>query len=218
MIELKDTEIKIQEFVTTHKVLPKHTDFQIEHFMVGKECSINSRIWQCIREINVRKDTLVALNLEYEDAKDNIELAKIKIDVINHKPTFKKNRELRELEKRKKQIIIRKQERIVRNLENNLAELEKRKHSILLECKTLLDVFNRYNPQNKVIDIDDNQNQLEYWNAKLLEEINVNAMCGQPIGTELVKSVLALPDNAQVKIQFVNLLTNHGKKSLNSTN
>lgn len=214
MSELAEIEKKLEEFTKTHHLLPKHTDFQIEHFMIGKETGKNGKIWQCIRELNARKDNLEALNLEIEQTKDNLELAKIKCEIYKIKKTFNKNFQLENLNKRKKDILIRKQDRLITNIENSLHKLHERKQSILLECKKIIEVFNQHNPQNKVIDIDDKDNQLEYWNNKLLEEINLNAMLGMPVGLEIVKSVLALPENSQVKVQLVNAMVNNGKKLL----
>lgn len=214
MSDLENIENKLNEFVEKHHLLPKHTDFQIEHFMIGKESSKNGKIWQCVRELGSRKENLDSLQLEQEQTQDNLELAKIKLDIIKARTVFNKNFQIENLNKRKKEILIRKQERTIKNIEKSLEKLKERKLSILLECKKIIEVFNHYNPQNKVIDIDDKDNQLEYWNSKFLEEINLSAMLGLPVGVEIVKSVLALPENSQVKNQLVNAMVNNGKKLL----
>ena len=64
-------EKEVSNFCKKHHFLPKHTDFQIEHFMIGKECTTNARLWQCVREINSRNDILESLNMEIEQTKDN---------------------------------------------------------------------------------------------------------------------------------------------------
>ena len=218
---MSDTQLiekEIIEFSKKHHILPKHTDFQIEHFMIGKECTTNAKIWQCVREINSRNDILESLNLEIDQTKDNLELAKIKLESIKLKKTFNKNKDQEILNKRKKEIIVRKQERVIFSTESNLLKLQERKKSVLLECKKLIEIFHLYNPNNDVIDIDSKESQIEYWNRKLLEEVNLNTMLGMPVGIEVVRSILALPDESQVKKQLVNAMVNNGKKLIDSTN
>jgi hypothetical protein len=53
------------------------TNFQIEKFIIGKEHSFHGRMWQCMREIETRYDSLVNINFEIENQKDDIILKKI---------------------------------------------------------------------------------------------------------------------------------------------
>ena len=210
----KNIEEQLNSLTEKHKVLPKHTNFQIEHFMLGKETTTNGKLWQCIRELNSRKENLAAVNLEMEEAQDNLELAKLKLEYFKNKPTFRKNVVLEKIANQKKEILIRKHERRLKNLQSAMLKIAERKEAILAECAKIIDVFNKYNPDNKVIDIDDEKNQLEYWNSRLIEEVNLNAMCGFAPSVELIKSVLAMPDDSQVKIQLGNAMSG-AKKLLN---
>ena len=67
------------------------------------------------------------------------------------------------------------------------------------------------------VDINDPNAQLEFWNSKFHAELNLTAMLNHPINPELVKSVLALPNESQAKIQLENALNNVGKKLLNQS-
>ena len=207
-------EEQLNALTEKHKVLPKHTDFQIEYFMLGKESTTNGKLWQCIRELNSRKENLSAVNLEIEETKDNLELANLKLEYLKNKTTFRKNIALEKIESKKKEILIRKHERRLKNLENSFAKVFERKEAILAECKKIIEVFNKYNPDNKAIDIDDEKNQLEYWNSRLMEEINLSSMCGVPPSVELIKSILAMPNDSNVKIKLGNAMAG-AKKLLN---
>ena len=85
---------KIKEIITKHKVSSKHSDFQIENFMIGKEYTKQSRIWQCIRELQNRYESLQNLELELEQAKNNIELHSnlkyVYIKIASHKYKIRK--------------------------------------------------------------------------------------------------------------------------------
>lgn len=214
MSELNEVEKQLADITAKHKVLPKHTNFQIEYFMLGKEPTINGKIWQCIRELDTRNQNLNAVNLEIEEAKDNIELAKLKLEYIKSKPTFRKSVNLETLAVKKKEINLRKLQRRINSMEATLSKTLERKEAILLECKTIIEVFNKINPDNRLIDIDNKENQSEYWNNKFAEEINLSAMLGMPPSAELIKSVLALPDNSPTKIQLTNAISG-AKKLLN---
>lgn len=214
MANIDNIEKQIEELALKHKVLPKHSDFQIEHFMLGKEVTTNGKIWQCIRELGSRNDNIKAVNLELEETIDNIELAKLKLEYHKNKPTFRKNIQLEQLAKQKKEIYIRKLNRRIQNLQDSILKIQDRKEAILRECKVIIEVFNKLNPENKVIDIDNKDNQIEYWNTKLADEININALLGIPPSPELIKSVLALPNDSPTKIQLTNAFAG-AKKLLN---
>ncbi len=51
-------------------------------------------------------------------------------------------------------------------------------------------------------DFDDLDAQKDYWNHKLGEEINLRILMHQPIDTELAKTVLALPEDISIKVDF----------------
>ena len=131
-----------------------------------------------------------------------------------NKPTFRKNIQLEQLAKQKKEIYIRKLNRRIQNLQDSILKIQDRKEAILRECKVIIEVFNKLNPENKVIDIDNKDNQIEYWNTKLADEININALLGIPPSPELIKSVLALPNDSPTKIQLTNAFAG-AKKLLN---
>ena len=57
---------KCREILSKYNVPQRHSDFQIEKFIIGKEHSFNGRMWQCMREIETRYESLVNINFEIE--------------------------------------------------------------------------------------------------------------------------------------------------------
>lgn len=214
----ENIESKLDAIVHEHKILPKHTNFQIEYFMIGKEFTTEGKVWQCIRELSARQDTLKNINLEISDTEDNLQLIKIKIEKLKAKSTFSKNRDIEVLNQKQKEIQIRKQERKLQSLLNLQKNVQERKQAVLSECEKLIDIFGRLNPENKAINIDDDQNQLAYWNSKLNEEVTLSSVLGYPLGVDVVKSIIALPSTAPVRAQILSAMESQGKKMLNSNN
>ena len=52
----------------------RHSYFQLKYFVIGKEPTLQAQMWQCLRELQARKETIDSLALEIEDTKDQIEL------------------------------------------------------------------------------------------------------------------------------------------------
>ena len=52
----------------------RHSYFQLKYFVIGKEPTLQAQMWQCLRELQARKETLDGITLEIDDTKDQIEL------------------------------------------------------------------------------------------------------------------------------------------------
>lgn len=203
---------KIKQIITKHKVSSKHSDFQIENFMIGKEYTKQSKIWQCIRELQNRYESLQNLELELEQAKDNIELQKLKIQKTKLKLPKSNVLEIKFIEEKEIQIVVRKKERLLKTLESTLNKLEDKKEVLLAESKKILEIFNNLAKDSEVLDWDNQTAQNEYWNTKFKYELNVYTLLGHPINPELAKSILSLPDTAPIRSQFAAALIENQKK------
>ena len=184
---------KIKEIITKHKVSSKHSDFQIENFMIGKEYTKQSRIWQCIRELQNRYESLQNLELELEQAKDNIELQKLKIQKTKLKLPKSNVLEIKFIEEKEIQIV-----------DGNYAAIGK--------IEKILEIFSNLTKDSEVLDWDNQTAQNEYWNTKFKYELNVYTLLGHPINPELAKSILSLPDTAPIRSQFAAALIENQKK------
>ena len=203
---------KIKEIITKHKVSSKHSDFQIENFMIGKEYTKQSRIWQCIREHQNRYESLQNLELELEQAKDNIELQKLKIQKTKLKLPKSNVLEIKFIEEKEIQIVVRKKERLLKTLESTLNKLEDKKEVLLAESKKILEIFSNLTKYSEVLDWDNQTAQNEYWNTKFKYELNVYTLLGHQINPELAKSILSLPDTEPIRSQFAAALIENQKK------
>ena len=218
MSEPELVEKELNEILEKHKILPKHTDFQIENFMIGKEFTLAGRVWQCVRELSTRQEALLNINLEIEETNDNLQLQEIKYEKLKLKSIFNKKNDIQALNQKQKEIFLRKKERQIRVIKQKQVSLDERKKSIVAESSKILELFKKYNPENKIIDIEDKKTQLDYWNEKLDQELGLTSVLGHPLSMELVRSVLALPNEAPVKMQMNLALENAGKKLLNQSN
>lgn len=205
----------IKEICNRFKLPQRHTDFQIENFIIGKETSICGQMWQCIRELQNRLDILESIDLELIDAKENMELAEIDLDKLqlkNKKEDFADCDKTVLLKKRKKEILILKQKRKIDSYERSITRTKSKKEDVQAESETLLNIFRRLINEHSFVDINDPAAQLEFWNSKFGTDLNLTAMLNHPLNSELVKSVLALPKESTVKIQLQKALESISNK------
>ena len=212
---MNDIVKELKDICDNYNLPQRHTDFQIEHFIIGKESSFYGRIWQCLRELQQRYETIQAVDCELLDIEDNIKLEEIelkKLEIKNKNYESPISPELAELKKQKREIILRKQIRKVESYKKSLEKTNHRKMEVLSECRKFIEVFKALINDKPFVDINDPQAQLEFWNAKFSSELNLHAMLNHPMNAELVKSVLALPNESNIKGQLINAFDNLGKK------
>ena len=101
----------IKDLLDKNIVCNRHSDFQIEKFIVGKETTPNSQAWQCLRELESRYDSLVSLEMEVANILDDIEIKKIEIEEELERNT------------KKSKFIVRKIERTIESLKMNHQKL-----------------------------------------------------------------------------------------------
>ena len=82
---MSDIQNKVKDLCEKYKLPQRHTDFQIEHFIVGKECSIYGKVWQCIRELQTRLDTLDAIDMELEELHDSLNYENLNLKKLQYK-------------------------------------------------------------------------------------------------------------------------------------
>ena len=66
--------------ILNYEMAERHSYFQMKYFIVNKEPTTQSKMWQCLREIKSRYESLQALDLEIDESKDNLELIDININ------------------------------------------------------------------------------------------------------------------------------------------
>lgn len=175
--------------------------FQLKYFVLGKQPTIQSQFWACMRELKTRKEKVESINLEIEEMQDQLELLGIQEKRQAEEQEFGTDLERHEA-KIKLRILNRKRKAInntLDNLENQLKFTEQEINFIVQYFDALLKV-------EPLKDYDDLEVQTEYWNEKLTEEINLRILLKQPINIELAKEILSLNDDTPIKLELINFL------------
>ena len=205
--------------ILKHEVVQRHSYFQLKYFLIGKEPTIQAQMWQCLKELKTRNDSLKALELELQDSKDNIELLDIDIEKttldMNPKqnmfgidsPTDEKGLQYLALEKRSNLIKLRKLERQKTSVEENLVQLFDRKKWIEEECHFFIETFKNLEKLEPLKHFDDFECQKQYWSEKLSQKLNLKMLTSNQIDSELIETIVSLPDDMSIKNKTLNTLS-----------
>lgn len=185
---------KIKEILDKEIVVSRHSDFQIEKFIIGKELTPSAQAWQCIREIKSRYESLNSLELEIENLLDDMEIKKIEIEEEKEKNT------------RKTPFLVRKLERSLRSLELTHQKLLENKRNNESECVKLVEMFNKIEATGLVKKWNDPAAQMEYFENKFGNELNLDFLLGNPVNKELVRSILQLDNSSKLKHNFLDFI------------
>jgi hypothetical protein len=183
------------------EVVNRHSFFQLQHFLIGKEPTNQSKMWQCLKELQSRKDNLESIEIQIDEHKDDIDLENLKILEIEEKEN---SENLSEINKKRTIITKKKIKRKISSINRAVVELLNKKKNIEEECDFFIKTFNVINSSEPLKHFDDLESQKAYWGTKLLEKINLKLILNSNIDTELVETILALPDDIQIKKFMVN--------------
>lgn len=186
--------------ILVNEVAQRHSFFQLKYFLIGKEPTTQAKMWQCLRELKSRKDSLEALDLEIEETKDNIELLDIQrerqmIDCLQP--------EVDENVKKERRIYIRQTMRKKAAAEKNLVTINEKKKWIEEECVFFLATFKNLQKVEPLKHFDDIEAQKEYWGERLSQKLNIKMLTHGQLDTEMVETIMALPDDVPVKKQSI---------------
>jgi len=200
---------KADEILGTHTLADRHSYFQLKNYIIGKEHTLHGKMWQCVRELKTRRDSIDAIKLQIEDVNDKLELIDIK--KIKHTSAVKmlnsgEDSTCTELDKREYAIQLRQLSRDSKQLEKNGADLVIKMKSVQEEINYFVQAFEHLNKMGDWKEFDDEKAQETYWNAKLEHELNMRLVLGQPIDIELGRTIEALEDNAPVKQRLMGLI------------
>jgi hypothetical protein len=209
---------KCTKILDKHKIPSCHSNFQIRNFILGKESSDIGKFWQCVRELQARQETLQALETDYQDLLDNIEIAKLDLEEIQLKNIVAKNPILKEIRQKKILIQASKQKRNIDRLYKTKQSLDSQRENILKEMQVLVEEFEKLSELVAYKDFDDESAQLQYWTQKFEKELVLTQTLGLPPNPELLKSCLALPSDSALKKNIEEALLNANKKLLKENN
>lgn len=187
------------------EVAQRHSYFQLKYFLIGKEPTNQAKMWQCLRELKTRNQSLKAISLEREDLKDKLEL--LDINKKRKETELDKNDGSDELLFKEQRIALRQIERQIKSLEENLKEINERQKWIEEESKFFVETFKNLQKIEPLQHFDDFESQKQYWNEKLTQKINLKMLTQNSIDVELIETIVALPDEVQIKKQTLQTLT-----------
>lgn len=182
---------KIQSIIPEQK--NRHTYFQLKHFIICKEPTVQSRINACLRELENRKQSLEAIELQIADEFDNKLILEAKINKYS-----KKDDDI-------SQIKVRKLGRAFKQLDKHIESLRIKMRGIEQESLFLIELYEELIKQEPPKDWDDFQVQAEYWNAKLTHELKICLTLSGNINNDLVSSIMALPNDLPVKQRLLTI-------------
>lgn len=201
-IEAESVIGSVHEILKTVTVPNRHSFFQIEKFIIGKEPTGQGKLWQIIRELDARMDTFDDFQRQIEDGEDDLEVIDLKIQRLNLeiKEKSQESSETHQLIVREHEVNIRKLERQKRVMSRSLQKVKLKIRSLVEEMAFLTDGFQKI--KDIVGDLkpyDDQTLQQDLWGEKLLEEFNLRVLLGQRMDTEFVRTIMALNNDAPVK-------------------
>lgn len=202
----KDKEL-MQEMTELlgNEVSQRHSYFQLKYFLIGKEPTNQAKMWQCLRELKTRKQSLKAISLERDELKDKLEL--LDINTTRKEAELDKNDGSDELSFREIRIAMRQLERQKQALRESLKELDERETWLEEESRFFVETFKNLNKIEPLRHFDDFECQKQYWNEKLTQKVNLKMLTQNTVDAELIETIVALPDEVQIKKQTLQTLT-----------
>lgn len=184
--------MKELEEITNHS-LNRMTMFQLSYLILSKEPTVQAKLHRCIEELKVRKQSIFSANLEIEEINDNIRLLEIERDELD-------------IQGEKKEIFVRKIDRKIIKLKNSLEAVKLRLQGFEEESQFFVSAFKKLKETAGVKSWDDNEVQLEYWSEKYNRELCDRLALGLPIDVDLIRSILVLPKETQVRQKLEKLI------------
>lgn len=181
---MKELNQKMHE-ITSQDLKDRHSLFQLNYFLVGKEPTVQAKLWRCVRELKTRKETLENLAMEIEENQDKLRILELH-EISEPRPELL---EIKERRKERRKIAIQK----------TINRLEERMKGLQEECDYFISAYEALVKKEKIKPYDDIESQKEYWDKKLSQDVNLRLMFGLPLEPELLKTVLALNSDALVK-------------------
>lgn len=184
----------------------RHSYFQLRYFVIGKEPTNQSKMWQCLREMKARKESLDSIELEVQEQIDSLELCEIEEQALELRSDQGLGQEFHELAKKEKEVKSRKVKRQKRAIKSSIVQLLNRKKYIEEELNFFLEMFKTLEKVEPLKDLDDLDSQKAYWSEKLAQKLNMKMLLGGQLDSDLVETIVALPDDMEIKKQMLNTL------------
>lgn len=200
---------KVDEILKNADIPERHSYFQIEKFMIGKEVTTQAQLWAIARELQAKRETVDSFHLDLEEAEDNLELIDIQIEKLDRfiRKEADQKELLTDLNIQEHEINIRKLRRKKQGLIKSAQKVNKKLKGMLEEINHLVKGYEQIVTKfEQMKPFDDEAAQKEMWEERLLEEFNLRLILNRPLDPEFVKTVLCLPNESGVKGQMIALV------------
>ncbi len=199
--------------VLKNEVIQRHSYFQLKYFVIGKEPTTQSKMWQCLRELKTRRESLESIDLEVEETKDKIELLDIAVKKLENEQERVRQSPVdicdttTELYHKECAVKIRQIGRQKKAAESNLLQLSERQKWLEQEARFFLESFKNLAKTEALKPFDDLEAQKQYWTEKLSQKLNLKMLTHNQLDTELIETIVALPDEMPIKQQTLGTLS-----------
>lgn len=215
--EIEELIVKADGILKEADLPDRHSFFQIEKFIIGKEPTVHAQLWQIIREIQSRTETFDSLQNQLEDAEDNLELFDVQIEKMNReiRQLSEKNELMVDLEIQEREINIRKLQREKKSLVRASSKVRHKFKCLIEELSFLVAGYEKIVANyGELKAFDDDEAQKDMWNEKLLEEFNLRVILQRPLDPEFIKTVMCLGDDAPVKQHVTKMIDSVQKQMI----
>ncbi len=168
----------------------RHSFFQLQYYVIGKEPTIQAKVQKCKDELFSRKCDMEATMNEIEECYDLLRLQELQIEDIK-----KSREELDEIG----EIQIRQIRRKMKVMHDRVQRLKGNLQAKEDESNFIIGLFQKLCDMEEPKDWDSLEVQVEYQNARLTRELEAKLLLGQIPDAEMFKTIMALPDGMPVK-------------------
>ena len=187
--------------ILNRDIVNRHSYFQLKYFVVGKEQTLQSKMWCCIRELQARQQSIASMRMKLEDLEDDVTLSNIEIERLMHAEL-----DANPLNTQERAIHVRKRERHKKSLEESILDIRKKLKDALEEADFFVRTFEALSKREELKPYDDFQSQMAYWNEKLSQEVYLRALLQKPLDLELVKTILCTQDDMPIRKELLDML------------
>lgn len=173
----EELEKQLNNIINT-QVPSRPSYFQLRHFVLGKEPTTQAKLKRCVEELRTRNNDIFSIKNEINACHD-------KISLLNKG----------EKDEIKKRMVVRQAEAIERQIYKLQTMLQEK----FEECQFFVNAYNeliRIEPHKPW---DDPDVQLEYWEAKLGEDVRRRMQYGLPLDMEVIRTILSLPKGSGLR-------------------
>lgn len=203
-----DIYSRASALVNKNQISNRHTFYQLKHFVLGKEVTIQAKLQKCLREIEARKSSIKSIVLSIDDAADEIRILEIKEKVLE------KKKEKNELHKEYKEIQKRKLIRKKSVLLESIFELRKKLKETEEETEFFLLAYQQLEQIEPLKRHDDPESNAQYWNENFAQELQLRLLLQKPLDLDLVKCILALNPESTTRKEMIGILDQIQKKAI----